>query len=146
MGEKVGTKMANSGRFWIVFFLCFFLGFVITISEPDLQVLAEQVPSIPNLTLILTVAVGVGIFLAVAIIRILQQNAQEKHNAGYGKNSRERFQYLLFQFLVQSASPLFHFIFHLNPLQLHIVWLWVWGFFWLWPLSEFCFKSISLPF
>ena len=35
MGEKVGTKMANSGRIWIVFFLCFFLGFVITISEPD---------------------------------------------------------------------------------------------------------------
>lgn len=41
MGEKVGTKMANSGRFWIVFFLCFFLGFVITISGPDLQVLAD---------------------------------------------------------------------------------------------------------
>ena len=42
-------------------------------AEPDLQVLAEQVPGIPNLTLILTVAVGVGIFLAVAILRILFQ-------------------------------------------------------------------------
>ena len=49
------------------------MGAIITISEPDLQVLAEQVPSIPNLTLILTVAVGVGIFLAVAILRILFQ-------------------------------------------------------------------------
>lgn len=38
---------------------------MITISEPDLQVLAGQVPSIPNMTLILYVAVGVGIFLVV---------------------------------------------------------------------------------
>ena len=49
------------------------MGAIITISEPDLQVLAEQVPGIPNLTLILTVAVGVGIFLAAAILRILFQ-------------------------------------------------------------------------
>ena len=71
MGEKVGTKMANSQRFWIVFFLCFFLGFVITISEPDLQVLAEQVPSVPNIVLILAVAFGVGFFLVVAMMRML---------------------------------------------------------------------------
>lgn len=48
----------------------FIMGAIITISEPDLQVLAQQVPSIPNEVLILTVAVGVGIFLALAIIRI----------------------------------------------------------------------------
>ena len=71
MGEKVGTKMANSGRLWIVFCLCFFLGLVITISEPDLQVLAEQVPSIPNMTLILAVASGVGLFLVIAMLRML---------------------------------------------------------------------------
>ncbi len=75
MGEKVGTKMANSGRIWIVFFLCFFLGFVITISEPDLQVLAEQVPSIPNIVLILAVAFGVGFFLVVAMMRMLFSRA-----------------------------------------------------------------------
>ena len=46
------------------------MGFVITISEPDLQVLAQQVPSVPNMVLILTVAVGVGLFLALAIARI----------------------------------------------------------------------------
>lgn len=47
------------------------MGFVITISEPDLQVLAQQVPSIPNLTLILAVALGVGIFLVIALLRML---------------------------------------------------------------------------
>ena len=48
MGEKVGTKMAKTMHLGTILFLCFLLGFVITISEPDLQVLAEQVPSIPN--------------------------------------------------------------------------------------------------
>ena len=47
------------------------MGFVITISEPDLQVLAQQVPSIPNMTLILAVALGVAIFLVLAILRML---------------------------------------------------------------------------
>ena len=40
-------------------------------SEPDLQVLAEQVPGIPNMTLIVAVAVGVGVFLVVAMLRML---------------------------------------------------------------------------
>ena len=39
------------------------LGVVVTVAEPDLQVLAEQLPSVPNMTLILAVAVGVGFFL-----------------------------------------------------------------------------------
>lgn len=43
----------------------------ITISEPDLQVLAAQVPSVPNMVLILSVAAGVGAFLVVALLRIL---------------------------------------------------------------------------
>ena len=42
--------------------LCFLLGFLITISEPDLQVLAGQVPAVPNMVLILAVAAGVGCF------------------------------------------------------------------------------------
>ena len=44
---------------------------MITISEPDLQVLARQVLSVPNMVLILSVALGVGLFLAIALIRIL---------------------------------------------------------------------------
>ena len=55
----------------VVLFLCFLLGCLITVSEPDLQVLAEQVPSIPNHILILAVAFGVGSFLAVAVLRML---------------------------------------------------------------------------
>lgn len=75
MGERVGTKMASTRRLPIVLLLCFILGFIITISEPDLQVLAEQVPAIPNRVLILSVACGVGIFLMVAMLRMLFSQA-----------------------------------------------------------------------
>ena len=63
--------MASTRRLNIVLFLCFFLGFIITISEPDLQVLAEQVPAVPNHILIIAVACGVGFFLVVSALRML---------------------------------------------------------------------------
>lgn len=60
MGEKVGAKMTQSKRLWLIVILAFVLGVIITVSEPDLQVLATQVPSVPNATLIIAVAVGVN--------------------------------------------------------------------------------------
>ncbi|MBQ2698664.1 MAG: DUF1538 domain-containing protein [Firmicutes bacterium] len=71
MGEKVGTKMTQSRSIPLIISLAFVLGVIITISEPDLQVLAGLVPSVPSQTLILAVAVGVGISLVAAILRIL---------------------------------------------------------------------------
>ena len=71
MGERAGTAMTQSKKLWVVVALSFLLGFIITISEPDLQVLAQQVPAVPNLTLILAVACGVGVFLVVALLRML---------------------------------------------------------------------------
>ena len=69
MGERLGTKMTQTKKLGAVVVLCFVLGFIITISEPDLQVLAEQVPSIPNYTLI--IAVGVALSVALAMVRVL---------------------------------------------------------------------------
>lgn len=71
IGERVGSIMTKSKKVFIVILISFIMGFIITISEPDLQVLAEQVPSIPNLTLILAVALGVGCFLVVSLLRML---------------------------------------------------------------------------
>ncbi|MBR4085019.1 MAG: DUF1538 domain-containing protein [Lachnospiraceae bacterium] len=71
IGERTGTIMTRTKSVLIVVLVSSIMGFVITISEPDLQVLAEQVPSIPNLTLILAVALGVGLFLVFAILRML---------------------------------------------------------------------------
>ncbi len=71
MGERVGAKMTQTKKVWLIVLLSFILGVIITISEPDLQVLAALVPSIPNQTLIIAVAIGVGLFLVVAILRML---------------------------------------------------------------------------
>ena len=70
MGEGVGVELAKRKRMGIPLLVCFILGVVITIAEPDLQVLAHQIPSIPNMTLILAVTLGVGVFLSLALIRI----------------------------------------------------------------------------
>ena len=71
MGERVGSMLTRSQNLFLIIGVGFLLGFLITISEPDLQVLANQVPSIPNMTLILSVATGVGIFLVMAFLRML---------------------------------------------------------------------------
>ncbi len=71
IGERVGSIMTRSKNVLIMILISFVMGMVITISEPDLQVLAQQVPSIPNMTLILAVAIGVGAFLVLSILRML---------------------------------------------------------------------------
>lgn len=71
MGERVGTIMTRTKNLPIMILIGFAMGVVITISEPDLQVLAQQVAAVPNMTLILAVAIGVGAFLVVAILRMV---------------------------------------------------------------------------
>ena len=71
LGQGVGGKLVKCKSIWLMSFICFLMGTIITISEPDLQVLANQVAAIPNIVLILTVAAGVGVFTIVALLRIL---------------------------------------------------------------------------
>lgn len=66
-------RMTNPRKLWVVVCVSLLIGIIVTISEPDLQVLAGQVPGIPNAVLIGAVAVGVGIFLVIALLRILFQ-------------------------------------------------------------------------
>ncbi len=73
LGQGIGGRIVRLKSRPLVLLICFFMGAVITISEPDLQVLANQVAAIPNSVLIWTVAAGVGIFTAVALLRILYQ-------------------------------------------------------------------------
>jgi hypothetical protein len=65
------VQLTTTKKLLLIVVVTFAMGAVITIAEPDLQVLARQVPAIPNMTLILTVAVGVGVFLVIAVLRIL---------------------------------------------------------------------------
>ena len=71
MGEHMGAEMTKSRKLLLIVFVSFFVGLLITVSEPDLQVLANQISSIPNFILILSVGVGVGLFLVVSMLRIL---------------------------------------------------------------------------
>ncbi len=71
IGEKVGAGLTKSKKILLIVSVTFVLGAIITIAEPDLTVLANQVPSIPNAVLILAVAIGVGFFLVTAILRML---------------------------------------------------------------------------
>ncbi len=71
MGEYVGAQMTKSKKIWLIVILSFIVGAMITMSEPDLQILAKYAPSIPSFALILSVSGGVGVFLIIAMLRII---------------------------------------------------------------------------
>ena len=72
MGAHVGSGLSRQKKLWLLLLVCFVLGMLITIAEPDLQVLAKQVSAVMNGTvLVYAVGVGVGAFLMVAILRIV---------------------------------------------------------------------------
>ena len=72
MGTHVGAGLSRQKKLSLLLIVCFVLGLLITVAEPDLQVLAKQVSSVMNGTLlVVAVGVGVGLFLIVAILRIV---------------------------------------------------------------------------
>lgn len=71
IGERVGATICKSKKVWVIALISFIVGTIITIAEPDLQVLATQIVDIPNIVLITTVGIGVGIFLAIAMLRMV---------------------------------------------------------------------------
>ncbi len=73
MGTQVGAGLSRQRKLLLLVSVCFVMGVLITIAEPDLQVLANQVRSmgINGNVLIYTVGFGVGAFLIVAILRIV---------------------------------------------------------------------------
>ena len=72
MGTHVGSGLSKQRKLMLLLAVCFVLGMLITIAEPDLQVLATQVSAVMNGTvLIYAVGAGVGLFLMVAILRIV---------------------------------------------------------------------------
>lgn len=72
MGERVGAQVTKRKRLSLLIVAGFIVGFVVTIAEPDLSVLASKMPSVGNWTLIITVALGVAISIALALYRIVK--------------------------------------------------------------------------
>ena len=71
IGERIGASLSKSKKIWLIALVSFLVGIITTIAEPDLQVLATQAAEIPSDVLILTVGIGVGIFLSIAMLRIV---------------------------------------------------------------------------
>ena len=69
-GEGLGTELSKTKKITAIVLISCIVGFLITIAEPDLQVLGSQAPAIPSGVLILTIALGVGVFLALALLRV----------------------------------------------------------------------------
>ncbi|MBD5161969.1 MAG: DUF1538 domain-containing protein [Oscillibacter sp.] len=73
MGSAIGVTLSRAKGVIVPLAAAFVLGALVTVAEPDLTVLAQQVPAIPRWTLILTVSAGVGLFLAVALLRVMRK-------------------------------------------------------------------------
>ena len=72
MGSSVGAGLSRQRKLGLLLGVCFVLGMLITIAEPDLQVLADQVSAVMNGTvLVYAVGAGVGVFLLISVLRIV---------------------------------------------------------------------------
>ena len=72
LGTHVGSGLSRQKKLGLLLSVCFVLGMLITIAEPDLQVLANQVSAVMNGTLLIyTVGIGVGAFLIISILKIV---------------------------------------------------------------------------
>ena len=72
MGTHVGAGLSRQKKLWLLLLISFVLGVLITVAEPDLQVLADTVSAVINRdALVYTVGIGVGGFLLIAILRIV---------------------------------------------------------------------------
>ncbi len=71
IGGSIGAKLTRSRKLWLIVVVSLLLGTAISLAEPDLQVLAESVPTINTRVLVLTVSLGVGLFLTLSLLRIL---------------------------------------------------------------------------
>jgi len=72
MGTNVGAGLSRQKKLLLLLSVCFVLGMLITIAEPDLQVLANQISAVMNGTvLIYAVGIGVGAFLVIAVLKIV---------------------------------------------------------------------------
>ena len=73
IGEKIGAKLTRMRKIWIILPVCFIIGVLVTVAEPDLKVLADQTPIVDTQVMIWSVGIGVGLFLAIAFLRIFLQ-------------------------------------------------------------------------
>ncbi len=70
IGERIGAYISTHKKIFVSILLIVIIGIIVIMSEPDLSVYANQIHEIPSLLLVLTVAIGSGLLLAIAFFRI----------------------------------------------------------------------------
>ncbi len=73
IGEEIGAKLVRLKKVWLILPICFIIGVLVTVAEPDLKVLADQTPIVDTSLMVWAVGIGVGVFLALAFLRIFLQ-------------------------------------------------------------------------
>ena len=75
IGERSGAALAAKRNLPLLLIVAFAIGFIVTVAEPDVQVLANQVkgisPGVSKWELILMIAAGVGFFVSLGILRTI---------------------------------------------------------------------------
>lgn len=72
MGEHIGAGLTKSKKVFLLLTVCFLMGLLITVAEPDLSILANQVDAVINGSLlILAVGLGVGLFLLLSVLKMI---------------------------------------------------------------------------
>lgn len=76
IGERIGSALPQTGKLWVILFFSFILGFVVTVAEPDVRVLASYVDTasdgeVSRTLLVYAVALGLAFFVAVAMAKII---------------------------------------------------------------------------
>ena len=78
IGKSMGNFLVKKSKLWLTLIVTLILGIVITLSEPDLMVLASELPSIPNSLMVILVSIGIGIFLMLGVFRIIKRKSYRK--------------------------------------------------------------------
>ncbi|MEX2478695.1 MAG: DUF1538 domain-containing protein [Gracilimonas sp.] len=76
VGEMIGAALPKTGKLWMILLFSFILGFSVTVAEPDVHVLSGYVDTVSEgaigkWSLIFPVALGLGIFVALSMARII---------------------------------------------------------------------------
>lgn len=76
MGRFIGAELPRKGSLGLILGVAFALGFATTVAEPDVLVFAAQAEAasdraLPGALFVAVAAVGVGVFVAIALLRVV---------------------------------------------------------------------------
>jgi len=74
VGRHIGNSISKQKNIWIIFLICFVLGALVTCAEPSIAILASQTP-INEIVFILVISLGIGIFTALGVIRVIKHKS-----------------------------------------------------------------------